>query len=123
METNGTLCDEGSKSLLGANKLSVNQALDKGEVGEWRKGKGRYMFALCIRGQDAESLLDVKRVIRDTLIIVRERMVTRKLKEISIAKSEMIENLPWSEILNLLDEIFENAGMKIICTGKIKYVE
>ena len=45
------------------------------------------------------------------------------IKILSIARSEHVENLPWSEVLLALKTVFKNVNIKIlICKGTLRFV-
>ena len=45
------------------------------------------------------------------------------MKILSIAHSEYVDNLPWSEVLLALKTVFKNINIKIlICKGTLKFV-
>ena len=120
---NGLPCDEGARKLLEFNKISPNQSTTVGEVKETKKGNNRHQFSLCIRGETPESMSNIKANIFETLKVLRDLLLKLNQKEVSIAKSKVIENLNWSEVLNLIDLAFSNTQIKIlICTGTLTYV-
>ena len=119
----GRPCDIGAKKLIEFDQVKADQKYNIGEVSKIKKNKKYYQFALCIRGQTPESLTDIKESIYNTLIVLRELLISSKQIEISFAKSDTIENLDWSEILNLFDLVFRETNIKVlVCTGKLKYV-
>ena len=66
---------------------------------------------------------NIKANIFETLKVLRDLLLKLNQKEVSIAKSKVIENLNWSEVLNLIDLAFSNTPIKIlICTGTLTYV-
>ena len=55
--------------------------------------------------------------------ILPDLVIELKLNEISIARSDCIRNLPWSEIIILLKIVFQDVPIKIIvCKGTLEYV-
>ena len=80
-------------------------------------------FALCIRGKNPESISTDKDNLYAFLKHLNDLLIELKLNVISIARSDYIENLPWSEIVILLKIVFQNVPIKsIVCKGTLKYV-
>ena len=104
--TSGLPCDIGAKKLLEINKLPPVQNLNIGEINEIKFRNNKRVFSLCIKGDKDESLSLMKENIKNTLITLQIMVENLGLKEISIGKSDKIEQLPWTEIVNLLDLIF-----------------
>ena len=81
-------------------------------------------MGLYIRGENAESQEIIRASLRDILTQLRESLITKEIKEFSIAKSPYIENIPWIDVLELVKTIFENNSIKIIiCEGTLQYVK
>ena len=50
-------------------------------------------------------------------------MITKNIKEFSIAKSPHIENIPWLDIIEIIKTTFKDDSIKIIvCKGTLQYV-
>ena len=112
-----------TRKLLEFDKISPHQLLTVGEVKETKKGNNRHQFSFCIRGENPELISNIKINIFETLKILRDFLLKLNQKEVSIAKSKNIENLNWSEVLNLIYLVFSNTPMKIlICTGTLTHI-
>ena len=54
---------------------------------------------------------------------MRESLISKNLKEFSIAKSPYVENIPWRDVLEIFKKVFDNVSIKIIvCKGTLQYV-
>ena len=121
--SNGSPCDKGSKALIEANKIPVKCTLQVGNINEIKKSNNKYLFGLCIREEISESQVTIKDNLYHTLVLLRESLISKYLKEFSIAKSPYVENIPWRDILEIFKEVFDNVSIKIIvCKGTLQYV-
>ena len=61
--------------------------------------------------------------LRITLTLLRESLLEKNLKAISIAKSPYIENVAWQDFLELVKDIFRSSPIKVlVCKGSLQYV-
>ena len=121
--SDGSLCDNGSRVLIEANKIPANQTVCVGKIGETRRSNNKYLFGLCIRGENPEPQQIVKNNLGETLTLLRESLTTKKVKEFSIAKTPYIENIPWVDVIEIFKTTFKNDPIKIIiCKGTLQYV-
>ena len=122
VSSNGSPCDVGAAKLIEFNKIETQQTLKHLEIKHTKRNKSN-QFAVCIRGENPESISTVKDNLYTLLKHLKDLLIELKLNEISIARSDYIENLPWSDIVILLKIVFQDVPIKIIvCKGTLKYV-
>src|SRR5436190_7200617 len=117
----GKPLDSGSQKLFERNELPKLESLTIGKA-KAIKYKKYYHVALPIsEGLREGPTLTLERII-ETLKELQNITEELKLETISIAKTEFINNVPWSNIRSQLQIIFMDAPIKlIICNGLIKY--
>ena len=117
----GKPLDSGSQKLFERNELPKLESLTVGKA-KAIKYKKYYHVALPIsEGLREGPTLTLERII-ETLKELQNITEELKLETISIAKTEFINNVPWSNIKSQLQIIFMDAPIKlIICNGLIKY--
>ncbi|KAL0128587.1 hypothetical protein PUN28_003742 [Cardiocondyla obscurior] len=120
-DTEGNPFDSGSQKLFERNELPKIRTLSLGEA-QPIKYKKYYHIILPIsegvREGPTLTLQHISTAIKNLRAISEEL----NLQTISIAKTDLVNNVPWSEIKNLLHIIFLNSPTKlIICNGSIKY--
>lgn len=121
---NGEPCDKGAEGLIKNNKIPEKQNLVLCSINEFKRSGNKYYIGLCIKNEESVSQLITKDYIKTCLKLLHILLVKNNIKEFSIAKSEFIENIPWSEILELIMDIFSDTQIKIIvCKGTLQYVE
>ena len=119
----GTPCDKGARNLIEFNKIETNQTLKEITAIHTQKGSKINHFALCIRGNEQESISTIRENIYIVLKQLRDLIHRLDLKILSIAHSDNIENLPWSEIILAFKNIFKDVDIKIIiCNGTLQFV-
>ena len=123
VSTDNEPCDEGAKKLFTNKKVNLTPNLSIGEVQKTPRSNNKFYFALCIKNQMSESIQIIKENLSQSLIILRSLLLESNQNEISFAKTNQIENLPWEEIIKIMKFAFEDSNIKIIiCNGSLKYV-
>ena len=121
--SDGSPCDKGSRVLIEANKIPAKQTVSVGNFSESRRNNNKYFFGLCIREENPESQQIIKNNLRDTFALLRESLITKNIKEFSIAKSSHIENIRWLDIIEIIKTTFKDDSIKIIiCKRTLQYV-
>ena len=123
VDTNGKPLDSGSQKLFERNEIShlENLALGKAKVIKYKK---YYHLVLPISEGQREgptiTFIQISAVIKDLRSVTEEL----KLETIIIAKTDHINNVPWSNIKTALQLIFVDSSIKlIICNGLVKYLK
>ena len=103
--------------------FELNHLKNVGKINETRRSNSKYLFFLCIREGNSESQEIIKKNSRNTLTLLRDLLITKNIKEFSIAKSPYIENIPWVDVIELIKAIFENnLVIVIVSKGTLQYV-
>lgn len=93
-----------------------------GELCSKKIGKN-FHFGAIINRKKGESSSKIKGYCTKSLNHLKEVLEENKIKTISIAYSKYIANVPWEEMLTLIETFFKNEGVKmIVCLGTIRYV-
>ena len=120
--SDGSPCNKGSRVLIEAHKIPVKRTVSTGNISGTRRNNNKYWFGLCIREENPESQQIIQNSLRDTFALLRESLITKNIKEFSIAKSH-IENIPWLDIIEIIKTTFKDDSIKIIvCKGTLQYV-
>ena len=115
-------CDEGGRKLIEFNKIGSSQNFKPVSINYRLKRSNLNHFALCIKGIEPESISVIKENVYKVLVELKNLISKLNLKTLSIAKSENIENLPWSEVIFLFKKVFKDETVKIIvCRGTLKF--
>ncbi|XP_011871373.1 PREDICTED: uncharacterized protein LOC105563955, partial [Vollenhovia emeryi] len=121
VDTNGTPLDSGSQKLFERNDIPSLNALILGKAKAIKHKKYHHMVLPVsegLREGPTMTLTHVDTVIRD----LRKTADQLKLETVGIAKTDSINNVPWSNIKPLLRLNFIDSETKlIICNGLIKY--
>ena len=121
VDTTGKPLDSGSQKLFERNALPNLGDLILGKV-KAIKYKKRYHMVLPVSEGQREgptmTLAQITAALKD-LCITAENL---KLETLSIAKTDIVNNVPWNNIKPLLQLTFINSTTKvIICNGLVKY--
>ncbi|KAL6418934.1 hypothetical protein ACFW04_011685 [Cataglyphis niger] len=117
----GKPLDSGSQKLFERNGLPNMGSLVLGDT-KAIKYKNHYHMALPISEAQREGPTVTLNHIIEALRKLRHIAEDLQLKTISIAKTEFINNVPWSNVKSQLQLIFIDASIKlIVCHGQIKY--
>ena len=121
VDIHGNPLDAGSQKLFERNELPNLESLTLGKA-KAIKHKKYYHVALPICEESREGPTLTLNNIINTLKDLRHVTEKLKLETISIAKTELINNVPWNNIKSQLQIIFIDAPTKlIICNEQIKY--
>ncbi|KAL6427138.1 hypothetical protein ACFW04_008640 [Cataglyphis niger] len=121
VDTQGKPLDSGSQKLFERNGLPNMGSLVLGDT-KAIKYKNHYHMALHISEAQREGPTVTLTHIIEALRKLRHIAENLQLKTISIAKTEFINNVPWSNVKSQLQLIFIDASIKlIVCHGQIKY--
>ena len=73
--------------------------------------------------ENKESISNIRENMYIVLKELRNLIYPLDIEILSIAHSEHVENLPWSEVLLALKTVFKNINIKVlICKGILKFV-
>ena len=100
--------------LIEANKIPAKQTVRVGNISETRRSNNKYLFGLCIQNENSVSQQIIKDNLSDTLTLLRESLITKNIKEFSIAKPPYFENIPWLDIIEMIKTTFKDDSIKII---------
>lgn len=118
----GEPLDEGAKELKKFNKLPTIKTTSVGSIYR-QKQKNKFHYASIIKRSTGESNLLIKNYITESLNQLKEILQNDNIETISVSYSKFIVNVPWKEILIIIENIFKESKIKIIiCLGTIKYV-
>lgn len=121
VDTQGNPLDSGSQKLFERNELPNLGSLTLGKA-KAIKYKHYYHIALPINDElrvgPTATLDHITKTLKDLNNITKNL----KLETLSIAKTEFINNVPWSNIKAQLQLLLIDSAIKIIiCNGQIKY--
>ena len=120
--SDGNPCDVSSQALIEANKIPVRQKIQVGRLSEIKRSGNRYLFGSCIRSETPESQEFFKRNLNNAFTLLHETLKNKSIKTYSIAKSPHIENIPWTEVTQIIKKVFNNSAIKIMeCKGILQY--
>lgn len=121
VDTNGKPLDSGLQKLFERNSLPNLRSLVLGKP-KAIKYKNYFHIALPITEGQQEGPTMTLNQISIAVNNLRDIIQDLKLETISIAKTEIINNVPWNNIKSRLLSIFINVPTKlIICNGLVKY--
>ena len=119
--TNGTPCDNGSKTLEKRETLPKFKNLQNGIAKETKK-ENHYHFALPIEEETKDNLSESLNNIKSSIYSLHELSRNLKLRSISISKTSKINHIPWEGVKSIFDSIFSNSTTQIIvCNGITQY--
>ena len=95
--TNGTLRDNGSKTLEKRETLPKFKNLQKGIAKKTKTGD-HYHFALPLEEETKDNLSETSNDIKLSIYSLHELSHNRKLRSISISKTSRINHIPWEEV-------------------------
>lgn len=118
VDTDGNPLDEGAKRLSMIRRRPIKEKYEEGLYSLKRNKK--YLFELGIDTAKAGHLIlqDIENLMKDIMKTVNDR----KLRSLSISKSENIGTVSWDSIYKLLRENFNKEVKIIICENQLKYV-
>lgn len=121
MNTNGNPLDSGSQKVFERNALPNLESLTLSQV-KAIKYKNFYHLILPIsEGKREGPTMGLTQIIA-TITHLRELIDELKLETFSIAKTDLINNVPWNHVKSQLRLAFAESSTKlIICNGLIKY--
>ncbi|KAM0730323.1 Retrovirus-related Pol polyprotein from transposon 17.6 [Formica fusca] len=121
VDTQGKPLDSGSQKLFERKELPNLGSLVLGKV-KAIKYKNHYHVALPVSEEQREGPTATLKQIVKILTDLRKITEDLKLETFSIAKTELINNVPWNDVKLHIQSIFTDAPTKvIICHGLIKY--
>ena len=100
--------------LIENSKIPEKQCLKNGEIDFIKRRQNKNFVSLCIRDETTESISIIQAKIYTTLTLLQDFLIKIDQKEVSIAKSENVENLDWNEVVNLINTIFANTGISVL---------
>ena len=121
VDTKGNPLDSGSQKLFERNALPNLETLILGKT-KTIKYKNFYHMVLPVSEGQREgptlTLTHITTVLNDLRVITDNL----KLESLSVAKTDFINNVSWSDVKAQLQLIFSDAPVKlIICNGLVKY--
>uniref|UniRef100_A0ABD2W6S4 RNA-directed DNA polymerase n=1 Tax=Trichogramma kaykai TaxID=54128 RepID=A0ABD2W6S4_9HYME len=124
-DTRGKPLDQGGIKLLDKNMIPSKLTVSVGQITKTIKSpsKKRQIYALGLREATPQSdAINIKNLIL-CLRSLRTELESIKISEFSIAKTNTIDNIEWSKVLNALHDILSSTLIKvIICLGTLTYV-
>ncbi|RLU23008.1 hypothetical protein DMN91_005286 [Ooceraea biroi] len=121
VDTDGNPLDSGSQKLFERNDLPRMGSLTLGQVKVIKHKNFLHLVLPASERQSKGPTLTLEQIIP---VIEDLRATSDKLKiqTLSIAKTDLINNVPWNNVKSQLQLAFANAPTKlIICNGQIKY--
>ena len=119
--TNGTPCDDGSKTLEKRETLPKFKKLQKGIAKEIKK-RNYCNFALLIEEETEYNLFETLNNMKSSNYSLYDLSQNLNLRSISFSKTSRINPIPWEEVKSIFNSMFSNSTMKIIfCNGITQY--
>ena len=120
IDKNGKPIDKGAVNLIKSGKIKIFSNNNINEL-NIQKYKNKLYFGLCININESNKLI-LKNIEKLFLLII-DKIKDVKNKNISIAESTFIGNIPFTNIIKLLHKGTNNNFKILVCKQTLKYVE
>lgn len=120
IDTQGQPLDKAARQIKEKGLFIFKENAKTGEVIRDKINRRKF-WGLCLSGN--ESIVNLKTQIRTTFTALKNRLNRQTSPQVNLAVTDVIANVPWSEILTILIDVFKDSTTKpTLCHDSLIYV-